>query len=53
MGKKKRISLPQTGAGLVRYFDEYHEKIKIKPEHVIGFIVVLIIIEIALKFYFL
>ena len=35
MAKKDKISMPQTGAGLVRYFDEESLGPKLSPEHVI------------------
>ncbi|MCK5333901.1 MAG: preprotein translocase subunit Sec61beta [Candidatus Aenigmarchaeota archaeon] len=35
MAKDKNY-MPQSTAGLVRYFDEYHESITIKPEVVVG-----------------
>ena len=33
--KDNKISMPQTGAGLVRYFDEESLGPKLSPEHVI------------------
>jgi len=44
-----KISLPSSGGGLVRYFDEYRSKIEIKPEYVIAAIVVVIILGFVLK----
>ncbi len=35
MAKEKNY-MPQSTAGLVRYFDEYHEAVTIKPEIVVG-----------------
>lgn len=35
MAEKQKTYMPQSGAGLIRYFD-VEEKIKIKPEHVIA-----------------
>ena len=32
--KDNKISMPQTGAGLVRYFDEESLGPKLSPEHV-------------------
>jgi preprotein translocase subunit Sec61beta len=49
MSKKNRIQMPQSTAGLVRYFDESKERIKFKPEHIAAVCVVLIVIEILLK----
>ena len=33
--KDNKISMPQTGAGLVRYFDEESVGPKLAPEHVV------------------
>lgn len=50
MAKKSKVQMPQSTAGLVRYFEDSKESIKLKPEHVVVVCVVLIVIEIALKF---
>jgi len=52
MPKKNKTLMPQSTAGLIRYFDESEEKIKLKPEHIIGFSVAIILVEILLKFLF-
>ena len=52
MAKKNKTIMPQSTAGLIRYFDESEEKIKFKPEHVIAFSVAIILAEILLKFLF-
>ncbi|NOX71116.1 MAG: preprotein translocase subunit Sec61beta [Candidatus Micrarchaeota archaeon] len=52
MAKKNKNVMPQSTAGLIRYFDESEEKIKFKPEHVIAFAVLVILIEMILKFAF-
>jgi preprotein translocase subunit Sec61beta len=44
-----KIQMPSSGAGLTRYFDDYHTKIELKPEHVIILIVLVIIIEMILN----
>jgi len=44
-----KIQMPSSGAGLTRYFDDYHSKIELKPEHVIILIVLVIIIELILN----
>ena len=33
--KKQKMSMPMSGAGLVRYMDEDGTGLKLKPEHVI------------------
>ncbi len=50
MAKKNKMQMPQSTAGLVRYFDESKESIKLKPEHVVVICIVLIVIELAFKF---
>lgn len=49
MAKKNKIQLPQTTAGLVRYFEESEEAIKLKPQHVITICILILVLEIALK----
>ena len=44
-----KIQMPSSGAGLTRYFDDYHSKIELKPEHVIILIVLVILIEMVLN----
>ncbi len=50
MTKKNKIQMPQSTAGLVRYFDESKEAIKLKPEHVVIMCAIIIAIEIAFRF---
>ena len=45
----QRINLPSGMGGLVRYFDDYKSKIMFKPEHVVAFIILVIIVEIILQ----
>ena len=53
MGKKDKIQMPQSTAGLVRYFDSSKESIKFKPEHIAIACGAIIVIEILLKLGFL
>ncbi|NIO22732.1 MAG: preprotein translocase subunit Sec61beta [Candidatus Aenigmarchaeota archaeon] len=50
MPKKSRGMMPQSTAGLIRYFEESDEQIKLKPEHIIGIAIAIIILELLLKF---
>jgi len=50
MGKKQKMQMPQSTAGLVRYFDSSKESIKLKPEYVVGICAVAIVIELLLRF---
>lgn len=45
----EQISMPSSQGGLVRYFNEYKSKIRIKPIHVVAFAVAVIVIELLLK----
>jgi preprotein translocase subunit Sec61beta len=45
---KEKTTLPPTGAGLMRFFDEDTKAIKISPKGVIGITLVLIAIEFLL-----
>ena len=46
-----KISLPSSGGGLVRYFDEFKSKIALKPEVVMILIGLVVILEIILHIY--
>ena len=46
-----KISMPSGMGGLVRYFDEYHSKIRLKPGHIIVLSIVIIVIMIVLYSY--
>jgi preprotein translocase subunit Sec61beta len=48
MSRQDKIQMPSSGAGIMRYFDDYKSKIEFKPEHVIIMVVLVIIIVIAL-----
>ncbi len=50
MSKNEKMTMPMSTAGLVRYFEESKESVKIKPEYVVIFSFALIALEIALKF---
>ncbi|WP_414469844.1 preprotein translocase subunit Sec61beta [Methanobacterium sp. ACI-7] len=50
MAKKDKKSLPASGAGLVRYFEEETRGPKLSPEQVIIMTVALAVICIALRF---
>lgn len=47
---KPKIQMPQSTAGLIRYFDESKSAIKFKPQHVVAMAVIVIAIELALRF---
>lgn len=45
----QKLSVPSSGGGLVRYFDEYKSKFQIKPEIVILVMIIVIIFELLLR----
>jgi preprotein translocase subunit Sec61beta len=49
MAKDNKMSLPQSGGGLMRYFDEYKSKILIDKMWIIVAIVLVVVIEILLQ----
>ncbi|MFH0798313.1 MAG: preprotein translocase subunit Sec61beta [Candidatus Woesearchaeota archaeon] len=48
MSDKNKISLPSTGGGIVRYFDESKSKFTIKPTYVLVIIGVVILLSLLL-----
>ena len=46
-----KISMPSGMGGLMRYFDEYKSKIRIKPGHIIIMCFVVIVIMVFLYTY--
>ena len=52
MAKKDKKTLPPTGAGLVRYFEEETKGPKITPVQVIIMTVILAVLCLALRFSF-
>ena len=48
---KDNQQMPMSTAGLTRYFDESPEAIKVKPEHVVGIIVGVIVLEFFLHMF--
>ena len=47
---EKKTYMPQSTAGLVRYFEESQSAIKLKPEHVAAACGLLIVGVLALRF---
>ncbi|MFA5084691.1 MAG: preprotein translocase subunit Sec61beta [Candidatus Paceibacterota bacterium] len=48
----EQMRMPSGSGGLVRYFDEYHSKIQIKPEGVVIMIIGVIVLVLAFKLIF-
>lgn len=48
MSKDNKISMPSSGAGLTRFFDDYKSKLSFKPQVVIILVIIVIILEVLL-----
>tara|TARA_Y100000034_G_scaffold131556_1_gene192546 strand:- start:5520 stop:5687 length:168 start_codon:yes stop_codon:yes gene_type:complete len=46
------IHMPSSGGGLMRYNEEYNSLLKIKPSHVILFILAVVAFTVLLKIFF-
>jgi len=44
-----KISMPQSGGGLMRYFDEYKSKIEIDKMWILITIVLVVVVELFLQ----
>jgi preprotein translocase subunit Sec61beta len=44
-----KISMPQSGGGLIRYFDDYKSKIMLDKNWIMIALVVVIVVEILLQ----
>tara|TARA_Y100000310_G_C20591560_1_gene768331 strand:+ start:1061 stop:1216 length:156 start_codon:yes stop_codon:yes gene_type:complete len=45
----QKVSMPQSGGGLIRYFDEYKSKFVFDKKWILIAIVLLVVVEILLK----
>jgi len=52
MAKQNQINMPGGFGGLVRYNEEYSSKLKMKPVHVIAFVIAIIAFVVILKLFF-
>ncbi len=48
---EEKITLPSSGGGIVRYFEEFKSKITLKPQVVIILIALVIVLELFLHVY--
>ena len=46
-----KLSMPGVFGGLMRYDEEYESRFRIAPVHVIAFVIAIIILVIALRFF--
>lgn len=49
---QEKIQMPSSGGGIVRYFDDTKSKIEFSPWFVVALIIIVIIFEVFLNFYF-
>ena len=47
-----RINVPSGAGGLLRYSEEYESRFKLKPAHVVLFIIAVIAFVLILKLFF-
>lgn len=47
---KEKSYMPQSTAGLIRYFDAEETGIKLKPEHIVWISVLFAVFALAMKF---
>ncbi len=50
MSKRNKIQMPQSTAGLIRYFEESGDTVKLKPEHVVAMCIIIIALVLGLRF---
>ena len=50
MARDNRINMPGAFGGLMRYDSEYKSKFTFSPTQVIGFVVLIVVFVLALKF---
>lgn len=49
--RKKEAPLPASSAGLLRFFEDETQGVKIKPELIVGFSIALVIVAILLDIF--
>jgi preprotein translocase subunit Sec61beta len=48
MSKNDKVQMPSSGAGITRYFDDYHSKFELKPAHIVILAVLIILVIVFL-----
>ncbi|PIN79751.1 preprotein translocase subunit Sec61beta [Candidatus Woesearchaeota archaeon CG10_big_fil_rev_8_21_14_0_10_34_8] len=51
MSRDNKVTMPTSGAGITRYFDDSRSKIQFKPEHIIILAAIILIVIILLHMY--
>jgi len=52
MAKDNSVSMPGGFGGLMHYSEEFESYLMLKPTHIIGFVVLIVILRIVLPFIF-
>ena len=52
MANDDKVSMPGVFGGLIRYDEEVGSKVKLSPTQVVGFIVLVLLFVLSLKFFF-
>lgn len=52
MAKDNKINMPAGFGGLTRFSEEYSSKFNLKPTHVIGFLILILIFRIFLGIFY-
>jgi preprotein translocase subunit Sec61beta len=50
--KQENVGMPQSSAGLMRFFQDETNGVKVPPEFVVGTAIVLIVVVIAARIFF-
>jgi preprotein translocase subunit Sec61beta len=48
MARNDKIQMPSSGAGIMRYFDDYKSRFELKPAHVVVLAVLIILVIVIL-----
>jgi preprotein translocase subunit Sec61beta len=51
MATDNKIHMPAGFGGLMRYDEEYDTKLKLKPAHVIGFVILILAFRVGLSLF--
>jgi len=52
MAQTPSVNLPGGFGGLTRFSEEYGSKFNLKPIHIVGFIILIVVFRIALPIFF-
>ena len=52
MAQQSQVNLPAGFGGLTRFKEEYESKFKLKPTHVIAFVILIVLFRIGLSIFY-